>query len=323
MKRFAILCMVFTMVSINLFAQYNQFRDADAYREKEYRNMRLHKIKEAEEYFYTDTNTTRSYYRCNFYYDTHGRVLKIIYHHHISSENPDSPSVVYVYNKRGKLLSVEKKYFYHQLTTYIYNARGKLIKEKFDTNIPSDNTNGYHSYTICNKYNKAGNVAEQIKLGPDSAVIWKKLFTYSKRKSIVKCIIQTNTGFTRDIYSYRKQGHKLIKMVKTYNADTLTIVHGYVYNKRREQTKGYEIRNGISRIVWDYVYNADGLVITSTGGPASTEDIGGDDLRKDGLTPISYFYNTEGLLTRLTKTIKYPNMDKPTVSVERIIYKTY
>lgn len=313
--------------SCSVFAQYNQFKDDYLRAQKQRKYFAQHKIKQVDEYTLSDDDTTltNKHPRCSVFYDTKGRIVKEAYPHHTSAESPDSPSVIYSYNTRGKLISKQNKAFYHQLKTYTYNTKGNLLTETYITNIPTDNTYGYRDYTITNSYSKKGNVIQQTNFGAGNVLNWKKYFTYTKHHTIVKCLTQTpgSSTLTRDVYHYRLHNHLLTKRIRSYKNDTLIIERQFIYDKHHNQIKGYEIKDGVTKTVWNYTYNHAGQVIQSTGGPASVDGLTDRDLRKDGLVPITYAYNAYGLLMQLTKTNYFPNMGKEVTSIQKFVYKTY
>jgi|GEM_PF-5634981 len=323
-------CTVFTLITANLHAQYNQFRDDNTYREKQCKYMAYHKIKQVDEYILSggyDTTTTNKVPECSLFYDAKGRLAKEIYYlsRTPSATIPDSPSVTYTYSLYGKPISKEHKAFYHQLKAYVYNAKGELLKEAYTTNIPIDNTYGYHDYIITYKYNKTGDVIEQTNFDPGNVLSWKKRFTYNKRRTTVKCLTQTpgSKAVIFDKYRYSHHNNLLTKRICSYKNDTLTFERRFVYDRHRRQISGYESKDGATKTVWDYTYNHKGQLMRSIGGPATLDGLADRDLRKDGLVPIAYKYNADGLLVELSKINYFPNMGKEVTSIEKFVYKKY
>ncbi|MDP9079579.1 MAG: hypothetical protein M3O71_19285 [Bacteroidota bacterium] len=328
MKRL-LFCTVFTLVTANLRAQYNQFRDDKTYLEKQCKYMAYNKIKQVDEYMLSgsDTTTKNKVPECSLFFDVNGRLSKEIYSSSRTSSGPipDSPSITYTYSLHGKLISKEDKAFYHQLKTYVYNAKGKLLKEAYTTNIPADNAFGYHDYIITYRYNKTGDIIAQTNFGPGNVLNWKKLFTYNERHTMVECLIQTpgSKAVICDKYRYSYHNNLLTKKICSYKNDTLIFERRFVYDRHHRQISGYEIKDGATKNVWDYTYNQKGQLMRSLGGPATVNGLADRDLRKDGLTPIAYKYSDDGLLAELSKTSYFPNMGKEVTSIEKFVYKRY
>ena len=53
-----LLILTLTLITTNLFAQYNQFKDGEAYRDKQRQQMAKHHIKQVDEYMLSGNDTT-------------------------------------------------------------------------------------------------------------------------------------------------------------------------------------------------------------------------------------------------------------------------
>jgi hypothetical protein len=384
MKKLLALLVLVYCTSHGLFAQTNPLRDEKLRQEKERKQILRNKIKEAVVYLYNykvDSLAHDSLLIGRMYYDELGYLSSLTNYRPSQYGNAVPPNTYtftdlrdengniiqhtmlnewYTKNSNGVFIKIHVRQndYDNQSTTYLYDKYNNVVKDV-------DHFNSYINYGAGRKerlgtgityytYDDNGNLASKKSHDLDGKFTYRNEYRYNAKNRLLEILTWLDSASVTPTiiqeYKYKYTHRGLIKIESFYNnPNTLTAQNEFDYDKHGNQVKGYEITQGVKRLVWDYSYNTKDQVIKSIGGPGTrfgpgfrdysyrvknqiTESTGvpanqyvagSMDIRRDGLANLYYSYDDDGNLIEIRKyEIDAFGNEKLTMA-EKIFYKKY
>ena len=340
MKKVLLYTLLLSLINFSSWGQIDKYSTRIAQRQALCKYIAAHKIKEIDQYVVSGQDSLLipdTALNDKFFYNKKGVLIKISEMlKRYSKAIPDGEffetvyNLNYNYDYKNQLISESggRVISRNAVTNYEYDSKGNIIKVIEDMHMMlmynKEKLGGICTYI----YDTKGNIAYKDSYDLDGHFLMRTQFEYNKMNELVKSISFRGeplaaTGYEK--YTYDHKPSELIKVESIYNnRDSLIVQKEFRYDKNGNQTKGYEIKNGERKLVWDYRYNNKNQILESRGGPGNVLDMGNKDVRRDGWAHLFYVYDADGLLSE----IKKYEVDKTTgkeilTAFEKLVYKKY